>query len=169
VKKFVKDRIRSGVPQHTTDYLCSVSRLRELPEYVIWLSMRSRCKCKSHTSYKYYGGRGIAVCDKWRYDFVGFLSDVGKRPGPEYSIERIDNDGNYEPRNVRWATIAEQAKNKRPSSLSKCIVREDGRENTMSGWAAELGICPSALRKRFARLAMRSAILFAPNMRPRRG
>lgn len=81
-------------------------------EYKIWTAMKSRCYNQNDHHYKNYGGRGIGVCDRWRYSFVNFFQDVGEiREG--YSIDRINNDGNYEPGNVRWATPSEQMSNTR--------------------------------------------------------
>lgn len=80
-------------------------------EYKIWAGMRRRCSNPNEVSYQRYGGRGIAVCDKWNNSFEAFLEDVGPRPGPEYSLERIDNDRGYEPGNVKWATYTEQNRN----------------------------------------------------------
>lgn len=82
-------------------------------EYQAWSAMRSRCLNPNHSNYPDYGGRGITVCDRWRDSFVAFYEDVGRRP-PGHSLDRIDNDGNYEPGNVRWATAQEQAMNRRP-------------------------------------------------------
>lgn len=81
------------------------------PTYRTWLSMRSRCKYPSSANYKWYGGRGITVCDRW-HAFENFLSDMGERP-EGMTLDRIDPDGDYEPSNCRWATAKEQRSNQR--------------------------------------------------------
>lgn len=86
---------------------------KRTPEYNVWLAMKDRCLNPKCHAYPYYGGRGIAVCKAWADSYAAFISDVGLRPSPELTIERINNDGNYDPGNVRWATWAEQSKNKR--------------------------------------------------------
>jgi hypothetical protein len=82
-------------------------------EYTTWRAMIDRCTNRRNAAWRYYGGRGIRVCKRWLASFPAFLADVGPRPSPERSIDRIDNDGNYEPGNVRWATRIEQNRNKR--------------------------------------------------------
>jgi hypothetical protein len=76
--------------------------------------MKSRCHNPNFKHYNYYGGRGISVCDRWRASFECFLADMGDKPTSSHTLDRINNDGNYEPGNVRWATMQEQAKNRRP-------------------------------------------------------
>ena len=82
-------------------------------EYQSWKDMKSRCYYKKHKTYKNYGGRGIKVCDEWLHNFKEFYNYVGDRPTTQHTIDRIDNDGNYEPGNVRWATKTQQVVNRR--------------------------------------------------------
>jgi hypothetical protein len=82
------------------------------PEWNSWFSMRQRCQNPNHKGYKYWGGRGITICERWQ-TFENFLEDMGPRPDGT-TIDRIDNDGNYEPDNCRWADALTQGKSKRP-------------------------------------------------------
>jgi hypothetical protein len=90
---------------------------RPTPEYTCWQNMWARCRNPKNPKYADYGGRGIKVCDRWR-DYAAFLADMGPQPPPlgwglSWSVDRIDNDGNYEPGNCRWATPRDQRHNRR--------------------------------------------------------
>lgn len=87
------------------------------PEYRIWCGMRQRCQNPRHEKWPDYGERGIQVCNRWQY-FANFYTDLGPRPDLGYSIDRIDNDGNYEPGNCRWATPLEQRHNQRARGIA---------------------------------------------------
>lgn len=113
-------------------------------EYVIWRNMRARCTNPTDVGFHKYGGRGIAVCAPWLDDFVNFLADMGRCPGPSHSIERIDNDGNYEPGNCRWATPKEQANNRRSSRY----LTFNGEVATMTQWAERVGLKVATLHAR---------------------
>lgn len=93
-------------------------------EYSAWLTMLDRCCNPKSKAYKNYGGRGIMVCDEWQNDFMSFFNHVGYAPSKEHSIDRIDNDGNYEPGNVRWATALEQSLNTRKSKAIMAGIKE---------------------------------------------
>lgn len=116
------------------------------PEHLIWKDMRRRCRSKTNSRYADYGGRGIAVCERWN-DFALFLADMGPRPSATHSIERRDNDGNYEPDNCRWATPVEQANNKR----SNRNITIGALTLTVEQWNRKLGFPNSVLRKRLWR------------------
>lgn len=85
---------------------------RSHPLFNIWKAMVQRCENPNHTHYARYGGRGIAMCDRWRHDFTAFAEDVGERPSMSHTIDRIDGDKGYEPGNVRWALPVEQQRNR---------------------------------------------------------
>ena len=116
-------------------------------EYRAWVGMIQRCTNPRTKSWPRYGERGIVVCDRWRESFVAFYEDMGPRPGPEYSIDRIDNDGNYEPGNCRWATKKQQGRNKRNNR----IVVFNGQTKTLAEWAQEMRTSPSTLHIRLER------------------
>jgi hypothetical protein len=85
------------------------------PEHWTWANIIQRCTNPKASHYEFYGGRGITICERWRNDFASFLADVGPRPSPAHSIERVDNEKGYEPGNCVWATRLEQMKNTRRS------------------------------------------------------
>lgn len=125
---------------HFTRRTHSKSRSRV---YRIWGSMISRCSYKKAKGYERYGGRGIQVCNRW-LKFENFFADMGDPPGKEYSLDRINNNLNYEPSNCRWATRLQQANNKRTSVL----ITYQGKTQTLSQWAQELKIHKATLTSR---------------------
>ena len=102
--------------------------LSETPEYRHWINMISRCENPNTPGFDHYGGRGIKVCRRWRSAFTVFYADMGPRPSPDHSLDRINVNGNYEPGNCRWATSSEQCRNTRVNK----IVTIKGREVTLA-------------------------------------
>lgn len=118
-------------------------------EYQSWHGMKSRCYCEGHVSYSRYGGRGIKVCDEWKTSFMAFYKDMGPKPFINAQIDRIDNDGNYEPNNCRWATPLENARNKDCLKLNiakvktiKKMLKEDFKHMDI---AKKYNISPSTI------------------------
>lgn len=112
-------------------------------EYTAWRMLRHRCLCKTAHMYGRYGGRGIKVCERWA-SFSCFLADMGTKPTAKHSIDRIDNDGDYTPRNCRWATAVEQSSNRCDNRL----LDYRGRVATLAQHAREAGLDRSVLRGR---------------------
>jgi hypothetical protein len=113
------------------------------PEYRAWVSMLQRCHNPASRGFNNYGGRGINVSTAWRENFGAFLQHIGRRPSPLHSLDRIDNEGHYEPGNVRWATKGEQRHNQRPLALTAKDAEEIRR------LYAAGGVTHRALAKRF--------------------
>lgn len=119
---------------------------RQTPENKIWKRMKARCHTPSDGCYYKYGARGITVCQRWRDSFPAFLEDMGPRPGQEYSIERVNNDGPYCPENCKWVTRETQSRNKR----SNRWITFDGLTLCLTDWSVKTGI---NLRTLHARLS----------------
>lgn len=113
------------------------------PEYNVWSAMKDRCLNPNCSHYKNYGGRGITVCDRW-LRYANFIADMGHRPSSKYTLERIDNDGNYEPQNCRWVTRGAQARNMR----SNVLIEHNGKKQCLMDWSKETGISYFTLRSR---------------------
>jgi hypothetical protein len=117
--------------------------------FAIWANMLSRCKNPNVPHYERYGGRGIKVCERWLI-FTNFLADMGERPSRKHSIDRIDNDRGYEPSNVRWATVNEQAANRR-KRRSFLMITIGSDTLSISDWSHKSGIDKGTLRSRIRR------------------
>jgi len=117
---------------------------KQSAEYRTWHGIKDRCSRPKNRNYHRYGGRGITMCDKWKNSFENFLADMGERPSDQHSIERKDNDGNYEPDNCIWATREDQDNNR-----SDCVFIEfDGLRMTLSQWGRHLNISRGTINAR---------------------
>lgn len=116
-------------------------------EWTIWTDMIRRCYEEARPAYPRYGGRGISVCDRWRQSVENFVEDMGPRPSKAHSLDRIDNDGNYEPSNCRWATRWEQGQNKRNNRR----VEFDGQLLTARQIAERYGLKTATVRYRIGK------------------
>lgn len=117
------------------------------PEYRNWCAMKERCYSESHKNHGLYGGRGIQVCDRWVNSFENFLADMGKRPFPRATVERVDGNGNYSPENCVWATQEKQTHNK----SNNRILEYAGQARCLAEWAKDFGIPQGRLWKRLKR------------------
>lgn len=113
--------------------------------YRAWTAMKTRCNNKAAASWPDYGGRGIKVCERWMHSFENFLADMGEKPRG-MTLDRINNDGNYEPGNCRWATASEQVTNRRATHL----ITYGGETMCLAFWARRFGVYESTLRRRIA-------------------
>lgn len=113
--------------------------LQKTVEYVTLRSMKERCNNTNHPHYDRYGGRGIKVCDQWlgAGGILKFIEDMGMRPSPSHSIDRIDNDKGYTPENCRWATRKQQSRN----TSGNVLITMNGVTKCLTEWAEEIGIC----------------------------
>lgn len=156
VVQSVRVQIRSGAPRSLGCQACANtlrarhvrhghSRKRAATQaYRAWKHLVERCTNPRVRNYADYGGRGIAVCHRWLASFENFLVDMGEPPSRLHSIDRIDNEGHYEPENCRWATRVEQGGNKR----NNVRLELDGTTKTLAQWARSTGLLESVIRGR---------------------
>lgn len=149
------DTLRSGASKSCGCAKAELNRLASTthgkyntPEYSTWRMMIDRCENPRGGGYPAYGGRGIRVCPEWREDFAVFLADVGERPTPKHTLERVDNDGHYEPGNCKWITRYEQARNRR----SNRFLTHQGEVLCITDWSIRTGISVSGLAYRLDKL-----------------
>lgn len=148
----------SNVKNGTTES-CGCSRRRghgmaRTPEHKAWVAIKQRCFNPNASNHKNYGARGITMCDEWLNDFAAFYLNVGPRPSARHSIERINNNGNYEPGNVRWATAKEQMRNRRNSRL----VTFENKTLCVSAWAEHLGLTVPQMVRRLRNWPLKRAL-----------
>ena len=141
-RKLSRNRIKScGCLRNGSRFLHGMS---DSIEYKSWEAMIDRCYNSKNTHYKRYGGRGISVCDKWRYSFHEFLKDIGRRPHLKYTLDRINNELNYTPDNCKWSTKTEQSFNK----SNNILIEYNGHIKNLSVWAKEININSGTLSSR---------------------
>lgn len=112
-------------------------------EYQSWANIKSRCTNPKASHYERYGGRGVIMCERWLNSFENFFEDMGKRPSKEHSIDRINNDGNYELDNCRWATNSQQSRNKSPN----VYLEYAGISMVQSDWAKRWNITATLIKQ----------------------
>lgn len=125
----------------------NATRSGQTKEYRTWASVKDRTTNRHAQNYKYYGGRGVTMYDGWLNNYQSFLEHVGKAPSEKHELDRIDNDGNYEPNNVRWATRKQQMANRRSSKF----IEFRGQRKTQEEWGEITGIGGTNICKRLKR------------------
>ena len=126
--------------------------------------MIERCENSENRDFRIYGARGISVCERWRDSFENFLADMGPKPSPHHSIDRIDNNGNYEPSNVRWATRQDQARNRHTNHM----LTHGGTVACIAEWSERTGIHKNVIWVRVALLGWPVERALNEPKRPRR-
>jgi hypothetical protein len=122
---------------------CEANKKTITAEYRTWLKMRRRCNDPKCNRYAYYGGRGIKVCERWD-DYRNFLADMGRKPSPAHTLDRIDVNGDYTPGNCRWASRLDQGNN----TTANTYVDAFGRRQTIAQWSRETGVLASTISYR---------------------
>jgi hypothetical protein len=126
------------------------------PEYYVWEQMKQRCYNPKHKHFDLWGGRGIRMCAEWFNSFEAFFQDMGSRPTSKHQLDRIDNNGNYEKGNCKWATKREQTNNMR----SNVFIEYRGMEKTLTQWCEELGLNYQTMWNRIRERNMDSVTAF---------
>ncbi len=153
--KKARNRRHYGLPETGPDMRIKHGHGRRSSQTRIWRawkSMLQRCEAPNNRGYSRYGGRGISVCERW-HDFSNFLADMGERP-EGLTLDRINNDGNYEPGNCRWATIKEQSRNKSTNRF----IEFNGERRCLTEWAEVLGIKTGTLQARLKKWPIEQAL-----------
>jgi hypothetical protein len=122
-------------------------RGKHTPEYKTWAGMKKRCYDENNNTFINYGGKGVKMCERWLESFDNFLADMGRKPSPKHSIDRLDSSGDYSPENCRWATQQQQANNK----SSNRVISYKGQSKTIAQWSRVLNMKYAALYGRFER------------------
>jgi hypothetical protein len=123
-------------------------------EHKAWDYMKRRCYYVKFDKYDRYGGRGIVVCDRWVNSFEAFYADMGPKPSPRHSLDRIDNDGPYSPNNCRWATPHEQATN----TCRTRYIEYNGVRKRVAEWAEDVGVTYNYMLQRLKRMSIEDAV-----------
>lgn len=144
---------RNRKPREEMGYLAGVQRNCDRPEYRVWRAMKRRCNAPTCKCYPRYGGRGIRVCSQWN-KFTQFFADMGPRPSPQHTLDRLDNSGNYEPSNCEWRTQREQQQNRRDNR--KLVFR--GETLCVSEIARRSGLQVSPSRNLLGNLILSSKL-----------
>lgn len=135
------------------------NRGKKIKEYQVWIHIHSRCTNPKSKGFKYWGGRGIKMCDRWLHSFERFLEDMGKCPANCRGIDRIDNNGNYEPANCKWATFVEQLNN----TSRNVFVQYKGESKTMAQWSRVIDMPYAKLRHRIREMKLSPEVAFKEN------
>lgn len=152
-QKYCNKCVPKGRPSHG---------LSHLPEFKVWSAMKQRCDNPKSDVYENYGGRGIKYCSRWK-DFESFLADMGQRPSKNYTLERKDNNGGYEPGNCVWATRKEQARNFRKNVL----LEFNGQKKCISEWAEIYGLRHDTIASRLEKGMSVECAIITPVKKPR--
>lgn len=136
--------------------------LRRSPEYLVWANMKNRTTNTKCPEFKYYGGRGIIVCERWANSFLLFYQDMGPRPSGEYQIDRRNNNGNYEPSNCQWSTKQEQMLNRGNAAFLTAF----GETRRIKEWVADIGISETTVYRRMKRGLQGEALLYSGRYQP---